>query len=163
MIPVHFCALYLSVFASTTAASPAPPTHSIPQQTHNLSPGTLFRTDSLETQHSPSTNSAAKPAKCILYCSIGDLPAWCAVRLLPSLANGPATRCGLIKSLSLGFIRNRVLFALELLIPKVPRWLPWLRSLSIEVSFHKNRHCALAWIFPRDAPFRLRLFATSIR
>jgi hypothetical protein len=38
VIPVHFRALLLFVFASATAASPAPPTCSIPQQTHNLSP-----------------------------------------------------------------------------------------------------------------------------
>ena len=32
-------------------------------------------------------------AKHILRCNIGDLPAWRAMRLLLSLANGPATRC----------------------------------------------------------------------
>ena len=118
---------------------------------HDLHPLPL-----VSKSHNPIT-------KRILYCNIGDLPAQRAVRLLPSLANGPATRCELIKSLSLDFIKNRVLFALELLIPKVPRQLPWLRSLSIEVSFHKNRHRALAWIFPRDTPFWLRSFVTSIR
>ena len=82
------------------------------------------------------------------------------MRLLFSLANVPATRCELIKSLSLDFIENRVLFALERLIAKVLRQLPRLRSLSVEV--HENRYRALAWIFPRDAPFRLRSFATSI-
>ena len=102
-------------------------------------------------------------AERILYRNIGVLPARRAVRLLLSLANAPAARCELLKSLSLDFIENRVLFALELLIAKVLRRLPRLRSLSIEVSVHENRHRALAWIFPRDAPFRLRSFATSIR
>lgn len=98
-----------------------------------------------------------------LYRHIGDLPARRAVRLLLSLANAPATRCALVKSLSLNFSDNRVLFALELLIAKVLRLLPRLRSLNVEVSIHENRYRALAWIFPRDTPFRLRSFATSIR
>ena len=102
-------------------------------------------------------------AERILYRNIGELPARRAVRLLLSLANAPATRCELIKSLSLDFVENRVLFALELLMAKVLKRLPRLRSLSVEVSVHENRHRALAWIFPRDAPFRLRSFATSIR
>jgi hypothetical protein len=45
----------------------------------------------------------------------------------------------------------------------VLRLLPRLRSLNLEVSIHENRHRALAWIFPRDTPFRLLSFATSIR
>ena len=98
-----------------------------------------------------------------LYRNIGDLPAQRAVRLLLSLANAPAARCALVKSLSLDFSDNRVLFALELLIARVLRLLPRLRSLNVEVSIHENRHRALAWIFPRDAPFRLVSFATSIR
>jgi hypothetical protein len=98
-----------------------------------------------------------------LYRNIGDLPAQRAVRLLLSLANAPAPRCELVKSLSLDFSDNRVLFALELLIARVLRLLPRLRSLNVEVSIHENRHRALAWIFPRDAPFRLTSFATSIR
>ena len=98
-----------------------------------------------------------------LYRNIGDLPAQRAVRLLLSLANAPAARCALVKSLSLDFSDNRVLFALELLIARVLRLLPRLRSLNVEVSIHENRHRALAWIFPRDAPFRLLSFATSIR
>jgi hypothetical protein len=102
-------------------------------------------------------------AERILYRNIGELPARRAVRLLLSLANAPTTRCELIKTLSLDFIENRVLFALELLMAKVLKRLPRLRSLSVEVSVHENRHRALAWIFPRDAPFRLRSFATSIR
>lgn len=102
-------------------------------------------------------------AERILYRNIGDLPARRAVRLLLSLANAPATRCALVKSLSLDFSDNRVLFALELLIAKVLRLLPRLRTLNVEVSIHENRHRALAWIFPRDAPFRLLSFATSIR
>jgi hypothetical protein len=102
-------------------------------------------------------------AERILYRNIGDLPAKRAVRLLLSLANAPATRCTLVKSLSLDFSDNRVLFALELLIAKVLKLLPRLRSLNVEVSIYENRHRALAWIFPRDAPFRLVSFATSIR
>lgn len=98
-----------------------------------------------------------------LYRNIGDLPAQRAVRLLLSLANAPAARCALVKTLSLDFSDNRVLFALELLIAKVLRLLPRLRSLNVEVSIHENRHRALAWIFPRDAPFRLLSFSTSIR
>ncbi|KAI0300673.1 hypothetical protein B0F90DRAFT_397693 [Multifurca ochricompacta] len=98
-----------------------------------------------------------------LYRNIGDLPAPSAVLLLLSLANAPAARCELVKALALDFSDNRVLFALELLIFKVLRLLPRLRALSVEVSIHENRHRALAWIFPRDAPFRLRSFATSIR
>ena len=98
-----------------------------------------------------------------LYRNIGDLPAQRAVRLLLSLANAPAARCALVKTLSLDFSDNRVLFALELLIARVLRLLPRLRSLNVEVSIHENRHRALAWIFPRDAPFRLLSFATSIR
>ncbi|KAF8495925.1 hypothetical protein F5888DRAFT_509673 [Russula emetica] len=98
-----------------------------------------------------------------LYRNIGDLPAQRAVRLLLSLANAPAARCALVKSLSLDFSDNRVLFALELLIARVLRLLPRLRSLNVEVSIHENRHRALAWIFPGDAPFRLLSFATSIR
>jgi hypothetical protein len=98
-----------------------------------------------------------------LYRNIGELSAQRAVRLLLSLANAPATRCALVKSLSLNFSDNRVLFALELLIAKVLRLLPRLRSLNVEVSIHENRHRALAWIFPRDAPFRLLSFSTSIR
>ena len=102
-------------------------------------------------------------AERILYRNIGDLPAKRAVRLLLSLANAPATRCALVKNLSLDFSDNRVLFALELLIAKVLKLLPRLRSLNVEVSIYENRHRALAWIFPRDAPFRLDSFATSIR
>jgi hypothetical protein len=98
-----------------------------------------------------------------LYRNIGDLPAQRAVRFLLSLANAPAARCALVKSLSLDFSDNRVLFALELLIARVLRLLPRLRTLNVEVSIHENRHRALAWIFPRDAPFRLLSFATSIR
>ena len=98
-----------------------------------------------------------------LYRNIGDLPAQRAVRLLLSLANAPTARCTLVKTLSLDFSDNRVLFALELLIARVLRLLPRLRSLNVEVSIHENRHRALAWIFPRDAPFRLLSFATSIR
>ncbi len=98
-----------------------------------------------------------------LYRNIGDLPAQRAVRLLLSLANAPVARCALVKTLSLDFSDNRVLFALELLIARVLRLLPRLRSLNVEVSTHENRHRALAWIFPRDAPFRLLSFATSIR
>jgi hypothetical protein len=56
-----------------------------------------------------------------------------------------------------------VLFALELLIAKVLKLLPRLRSLNVEVSIYENRHRALAWIFPRDAPFQLLSSATSIR
>ena len=102
-------------------------------------------------------------AERILYRDIGDLPAQRAVRLLLSLANAPVTRCALVESLSLDFSDNRVLYALELLIAKVLKLLPHLRSLNMEVSIHENRHRALAWIFPRDAPFRLFSFATSIR
>ena len=109
-------------------------------------------------------NKSLNPiAERILYSNIGDLPAPRAVRLLLSLVNAPAARCGLVKSLTLEFSDNRVLFALELLIAKVLRRLPRLRTLSVEVSIYENRHRALAWIFPQDAPFRLRSFATSIR
>jgi hypothetical protein len=109
-------------------------------------------------------NKSLNPtAERILYRNIGDLPAPCAVRLLLSLANAPAARCELVKSLSLDFSDNRVLFALELLIAKVLRRLPRLRALNVEVSVHENRHRALAWMFPRDAPFRLHSLATSIR
>ena len=110
------------------------------------------------------TNKFLNPiAERSLYRNIGDLPAQRAVRLLLSLANAPAARCALVKSLSLDFSDNRVLFALELLIARVLRLLPRLRSLNVEVSIHENRHRALAWIFPGDAPFRLLSFATSIR
>jgi hypothetical protein len=102
-------------------------------------------------------------AERILYRDIGDLPAPCAVQLLLSLVNASATRCKLVKSLSLDFSDNRVLFALELLIAKALRRLPRLRTLNLEVSIHENRHRALAWMFPRDAPFRLVSFMTSIR
>jgi hypothetical protein len=98
-----------------------------------------------------------------LYRNIGDLPAQRAVRLLLSLANAPAARCALVESLSLDFSDNHVLFSLELLIARVLRLLPRLRSLNVEVSIHENRHRALAWIFPRAATFRLRSFASSIR
>ncbi len=54
-----------------------------------------------------------------LYRNIGDLPAQRAVRLLLSLANAPVARCTLVRSLSLDFSDNRVLFALELLIARV--------------------------------------------
>ena len=101
-------------------------------------------------------------AKRILYRNIGDLPAQRAVRLLLSLANAPPSRCALVRSLLLDFSDNRVLFALELLIAKVLKLLPRLRSLNVEVSVYENRR-ALAWMFPRDAPFRLSSFATSIR
>jgi len=117
---------------------------------HDLHPLLLVR---------KSLNSIAKR-----YDNIPNLPSQYAVRLfkLLLLENAPATWCELLKSLLLNFIKNRVLFALELLIAKVLRRLLQLRSLSIGVSIHKHRHCALAWIFPTDAPFRLSLFATSI-
>src|SRR5258708_23034211 len=54
-----------------------------------------------------------------LYRNIGDLPAQRAVRLLLSLANAPVARCALVKSLSLDFSDNKVLFALELRIARV--------------------------------------------
>jgi hypothetical protein len=76
-------------------------------------------------------------AERILYRNIGELPARRAMRLLLSLANAPAMRCELIKCLSLDFIENRVLFALELLMAKVLKRLPRLRSLSVEVSVHE--------------------------
>jgi len=109
------------------------------------------------------SNSLNPIAERILYRNIGELPAPRAVRLLLSLVNASTERCKLVKSLSLNFSDNRVLFALELLIYKVLRLLPRLRTLNLEVSIHENRHRALAWIFPRDAPFRLHSFATSIR
>ncbi|KAI9455670.1 hypothetical protein BJY52DRAFT_1279067, partial [Lactarius psammicola] len=99
----------------------------------------------------------------VLYRNIGDLPAQRSVRLLLSLANAPAARRDLVKALEVNFTENRVLFALELLIAKVLGLLPRLRVLNVEVSVHENRHRALAWIFPRDAPFQLRSFSTSIR
>jgi hypothetical protein len=49
----------------------------------------------------------------------------------------------------------RMLFPLELIIAKVLELLPRLRSFSVEVSIHENRHRALAWIYPKDAHFRL--------
>ncbi|KAH9170249.1 hypothetical protein EDB89DRAFT_1335197 [Lactarius sanguifluus] len=101
-------------------------------------------------------------AERILYRNIGDLPAQRSVRLLLSLANAPAVRRELVKALEVNFTENRVLFALELLIAKVLGLLPRLRVLNVEVSVH-DRHRALAWIFPRDAPFQLRSFSTSIR
>ncbi len=57
--------------------------------------------------------------ECTLYRNIGDLPAQRAVRLLLSLANAPVARCTFVRSLSLDFSDNRVLFALELLIARV--------------------------------------------
>jgi hypothetical protein len=102
-------------------------------------------------------------AERLQYRNIGDLSAPRAVRLLLSLVNAPAARRELVKALAVDFSDNRVLFALELLIYKVLRLLPRLRALSVEVSIHENRQRALAWIFPRDAPFRLRSFSTSIR
>ena len=42
-----------------------------------------------------------------------------------------------------------------MLIARVLRLLPRLCSLNVEVSIYENRHRALAWIFPRDAPFQL--------
>ena len=109
-------------------------------------------------------NKSLNPtAERILYCNIGDLPAPRAVRLLLSLVNAPTARRELVKSLSLDFSDNRVLFALELLIAKVLRRLLRLRILNVEVSVHENRHRALAWMFPRNAPFRLCSLATSIR
>jgi hypothetical protein len=101
-------------------------------------------------------------AERILYRNIGDLPAPRAVRLLLSPVKAPAARRQLVKGLSLNFTDNRVFFVLELLMAKVLRLLSRLRTLNVEVSVHESRHRALAWIFPRDAPFRLRSFATSI-
>ncbi|KAN0135128.1 hypothetical protein V8E53_007019 [Lactarius tabidus] len=98
-----------------------------------------------------------------LYSNLGELPAQRSVRLLLSLANAPAARLSLVKALKVNFTENRVLFALEVLIAKVLCLLPRLRTLIVEVSVHENKHRALAWIFPRDAPFRLRSFETSIR
>lgn len=102
-------------------------------------------------------------AEQVLYRNIGELPAQRSVRLLLSLANAPTARCELVKALKVNFTENRVLFALEVLIAKVLGSLPRLRALEVEVSVHENKHRALAWIFPRDAPFRLRSFETSIR
>ena len=105
-------------------------------------------------------NSVAERA---VYRNIGELPAQRSVRLLLSLANAPPARRNLVKALKVNFTENRVLFALELLIAKVLSSLPRLRALDVEVSVHENKHRALAWIFPRDAPFLLRSFETSIR
>lgn len=69
-----------------------------------------------------------------------------------SLANALATQCELLKSVMLDFIENRALFALDVLIAEVPRGPLRSRSLSVEVSVHKNRHRAPEWIFPGDAP-----------
>ncbi|KAF8258501.1 hypothetical protein EI94DRAFT_1754513 [Lactarius quietus] len=98
-----------------------------------------------------------------LYRNLGELPAQRSVRLLLSLANAPAARREFVKALKVNFTENRVLFALEVLIAKVLGLLPRLRTLIVDVSVHENKHRALAWIFPRDAPFRLRSFETSIR
>ncbi|KAI0247345.1 hypothetical protein BJV78DRAFT_945249 [Lactifluus subvellereus] len=102
-------------------------------------------------------------AERLLYRNIGDLSAPRAVRLLLSLVNASAARREIVKALAVDFSDNRVLFALELLVYRVLRLLPHLRALNVEVSIHENRQRALAWIFPRDAPFRLRSFSTSIR
>lgn len=98
-----------------------------------------------------------------LYSNLGELPAQRSVRLLLSLANAPEARRELVKSLRVNFTENRVLFALEVLIAKVLCLLPRLHTLIVEVSVHESKHRSLAWIFPRDAPFRLRSFETSIR
>ena len=110
------------------------------------------------------TNKCLNPiAERVLYRNIGDLSAPRAVQLLLSLVNAPLARRELVRALALDFSDNRVLFALERLIYKALGLLPRLRALSVEVSIHENRHRQLAWIFPRDASFRLRSFATSIR
>ena len=87
------------------------------------------------------------------------------MRLLLSPANAPAIRGEIIKSLSLDFIGNRVLFRPELLIARVLRQLPRLRSLSVEASIHENRIVPSHGYspFPRDALFWLSPFATSIK
>jgi hypothetical protein len=110
------------------------------------------------------SNSLNPIAERILYRNIGELPAPRAVRLFLSLANASAEGCKLVKSLSLNFSDNRVLFSpSSCSSTRLLRLLPRLRTLNVEVSIHENRHRALAWMFPRDAPFRLRSFATSIR
>ena len=98
-----------------------------------------------------------------LYSNLGELPAQRSVRLLLSLTNAPVARRELVKALRVNFTENRVLFALEVLIAKVLCLLPRLHTLIVEVSVRESKHRALAWIFPRDAPFRLRSFETSIR
>ena len=56
--------------------------------------------------------------------------------LFLSLANAPVTRCDLIKSLSLDFIENRVLFALEFprmdIPPRRPVPAPLIRDIHQE-------------------------------
>jgi hypothetical protein len=98
-----------------------------------------------------------------LYRNLDELPAQRSVRLLLSLANAPAARREFVKALKVNFALNSMLFALERLIAKVLGMLPHLRTLIVEVSVNEDKNGALAWIFPRDAPFRLRSFETSIR
>ena len=95
-----------------------------------------------------------------LYRNLDELPPQRSVRLLLSLVNAPAARREFVKALKVNFTENMMLFALERLIAKVLGLLPRLRTLIVEVS---NENCALARIFPLDAPFRLRSFDTSIR
>jgi len=94
-------------------------------------------------------------------------PASRAMQLLLSLANVPATRCELVSQGPLaGFhqkqssVRARVAHSQG---AHATAGLPRLRSLRVEVSVHANRHRTIMWIFPREAPFWLRSFATSIR
>ena len=70
-----------------------------------------------------------------------------------------------MKSHSLDFIGNRVLFRPEFLIARVLRQLPRLRSLSVEASIHENGTAPSHGYSPfsRDALFSLRSFATSIK
>ena len=119
--------------------------------------------------HLPSLvrKSLDRIAERVLYRDISDLPASRAMRLLLSLANVPATPCELVSQGPLaGFhqkqssVRARVAHSQG---AHATAGLPRLRSLRVEVSVRENRHCTIMWIFPRDALFRLRSFATSIR
>ena len=82
-----------------------------------------------------------------------------------SLANAPAMRCELVNGLLLGFIKNGVLSAPELLIVKVLRQLLACRVCTLSVwrylSMKTDTHHHVG--IPQDSPFWLRPFATFIR
>ncbi|KAA1470821.1 hypothetical protein DENSPDRAFT_836711 [Dentipellis sp. KUC8613] len=71
-------------------------------------------------------------------------------------------RHDLIKGLRIDFCDNQLSVNALVLIHDALRKLPRLTGLTIEFSSTDNRRL-LSWIFPLDAPFKLKTFVTSVR
>ncbi|TFY61891.1 hypothetical protein EVG20_g6887 [Dentipellis fragilis] len=112
-----------------------------------------------------------------LYSHIDDVHGAQAIRLLASLIKYDRpksnissssllrhlpSRHELVRGLGFDFGNNRLSVNALVLIHNALRRLPHLTALTLEFSSTDNRRL-LSWIFPLDAPFKLKSFITSVR